>query len=118
MSKFEKIIDSVGEACEKAVKVTAKLTDVAATKVKIKAEEARLGDRYETLGRLSEGYLRDKDEIPEQIAKALDEMTNVKKKISALEEELSEKKAKHAKDDGTESGAESNAGGEDTESKE
>ena len=117
MSKFEKIMDSVGEACEKAVKETAKLTDVAATKVKIKAEEARLGDRYETLGRLSEGYLRDKDEIPEQIAKALDEITNVKKKISALEEELSEKKAKHAKDAESEAKSDSDDG-EDTESKE
>lgn len=116
MSKFEKIMDSVGEACEKAVKETAKLTDVAATKVKIKAEEVRLGDRYETLGRLSEGYLRDKDEIPEQIAKALDEITNVKKKISALEEELSEKKAKHAKDAESEAKSDSDDG-EDTENK-
>ncbi|MBQ8207803.1 MAG: hypothetical protein IJZ89_03610 [Clostridia bacterium] len=95
MSKFENFMNSVGDVCEKAVKETAKLTDVAATKVKIKAEEARLCDRYEALGKVAESYLRDKDVIPEQIAAALDEITKVKDKIASLEAELAEKKAKH-----------------------
>lgn len=98
MSKFEKFINSVGDVCEKAVKETAKLTDVAATKVKIKAEEARLGDKYETLGRLSEEMLRDMDVIPEQIAAALDEITKAKGKITDLEAELASKKEKSTDD--------------------
>lgn len=95
MSKFEKFIDSVGNVCEKAVKETAKLTDVAASKVKIKAEQARLCERYEALGVAAESYLRDKDVLPDQIAAALDEITKVKKKIQSLEAELAEKKAKN-----------------------
>ena len=95
MSKFEKFVNSLENACDKAVKETAKVTDVAATKIKIKAEEARLCDKYEELGREAEALLLEMDEIPEQIAAALDEIIKGKEKIKSLEDELDEKKQKN-----------------------
>ncbi len=95
MSKFEKFVNSLENACDKAAKETAKLTDIAATKVKLKAEEARLCDKYEILGRESETLLRGMDEIPEQIAAALDEIRKVKEKIKVLEKEIEQKKQKN-----------------------
>lgn len=94
MSKFEKFVNSIENACDKAAKKTAKVTDIAATKIKLKAEEARLCDKYEILGRESETLLRGMDEIPEQIASALDEISKVNDKIQNLKEEISEKKQK------------------------
>ena len=95
MSKFEKFVNSLENACEKAAKKTAKFTDVAATKVKLKAVEAKLCDKYEILGKEAEALLRGMDEIPEQIAAALDEITKVKEKIKNLEDEIEEKKNKN-----------------------
>lgn len=95
MSKFEKFVNSLENACDKAVKKTAKATDIASTKVKLKAEEARLCDKYEILGREAETLLLGMDEIPEQIAAAIDEINKVKAKIKNLEEEIEEKKQKN-----------------------
>ncbi len=95
MSKFDSFISKVGKVADKAAKGTVKLTDITATKVKIKAEQARLCDRYEQLGKAAETYLRSKDELPYQIASSLDEVYNVMAKIAALNAELDEKKAKY-----------------------
>ena len=95
MSKFDSFISKVGKVADKAAKETVKLTDITATKVKIKAEQARLCDRYEQLGKAAETYLRTKDELPEQIAESLDEVYRVMAKIAALNAELDEKKAKY-----------------------
>ncbi len=95
MSKFEKFVNSLENVCDKAVKETAKVTDIAATKVKLKAEEARLCDKYEALGKASEDYLCALDEIPEQIAAALDEIKKVKSSIENLEREIEKKKHKN-----------------------
>ncbi len=97
MSKFEKFVNSIENACDKAVKETAKVTDIAATKVKLKAEEARLCDKYEAFGREAEKLVREMEEIPEQIATALDEISKVKEKIKNLEEEIEQKKQKNKK---------------------
>ena len=95
MSKFDSFISKLGKVADKAAKETVKLTDITATKVKIKAEQARLCDRYEQLGKAAETYLRTKDELPEQIAESLDEVYRVMAKIAALNAELDEKKAKY-----------------------
>ncbi len=95
MSKFDSFISKVGKVADKAAKETVKLTDITATKVKIKAEQARLCDRYEQLGKAAETYLRTKDELPDQIAESLDEVYRVMAKIAALNAELDEKKAKY-----------------------
>ena len=95
MSKFDSFISKLGKVADKAAKETVKLTDSTATKVKIKAEQARLCDRYEQLGKAAETYLRTKDELPEQIAESLDEVYRVMAKIAALNAELDEKKAKY-----------------------
>lgn len=94
MSKFEKFVNSLENACDKAVKGTAKATDIVASKVKLKAEEARLCDKYEALGRAAEASLRSMNEIPEQIATALDEINKVKEKIKTLEKDIKHKNQK------------------------
>ena len=95
MSKFEKFVNSLENACDKAAKKTAEVTDIAATRIKLKAEESRLCDRYEELGRASEGLIRGMDEIPEQIASALDEIDKVMARIKELEAEIEQKKEKN-----------------------
>lgn len=96
MSKFENFISTVGKVADKAAKETVKLTDITATKVKIKTEQARLCDRYEQLGKTAESYLRTKDELPKQITDSLDEIYRVMAKIAELKTELDDKKAKYA----------------------
>ena len=96
MSKFKSFMRSVGVFADKAAKETVKMTDVGATKVKIKAEEARLCDRYEALGKAAEEYLRSDGALPEKIAAALSDIDKEKDKIAALKEELSEKKEKYS----------------------
>ncbi len=96
MSKFENFISTVGKVADKAAKETVKLTDITATKVKIKAEQARLCDRYEQLGKTAEEYLREKDGLPSQITDSLDEIYRVMAKIAELKNELDDKKAKYA----------------------
>lgn len=105
MSKFDKFMKTIGNAAEKAVNEGAKLTDLTATKVKIKAEQARLCERYEELGRVAEQLLRSRDEKPEQIALALDAIDRVNEKISLLEAELAQKKARHQENDEENEGA-------------
>ena len=96
MSKFDNFMSKLGVVCKKAADKTVEVTDITATKVKIKAEQARLCERYEALGRECEALMREKDELPEQIAKCLDGIDSVKANIKKLEEELEEKKAKYS----------------------
>lgn len=96
MSKFDEFADSARKIATKAVNETVRITDETASKVKIKAEEAKLCEKYEKLGREACGYFEDLDVCPENIAKAMDEIKTVKEKIRALEGELAGKKAKYA----------------------
>ncbi|MBE6539096.1 MAG: hypothetical protein E7671_06520 [Ruminococcaceae bacterium] len=97
MSKFDEFMSGAKNVAKRAANETVKLTDITSTKVKIKAEQARLLDRYERLGKEAESYLRAADELPEQIASALDEIDKVNAKIKSLEKELTAKKAKYEK---------------------
>lgn len=97
MSKFDEFMSGAKGVAKRAANETVKLTDITSTKVKIKAEQARLLDRYERLGKEAESYLRAADELPEQIASALDEIDKVNAKIKSLEEEFTAKKAKYEK---------------------
>ncbi len=101
MSKFDDFISGAKRFAGKAAKETVKLTDITAAKVKIKAEQSKLCDRYERLGKAAESYLRAKDTLPEQIAASLDEIEAVKSKIEKMEEELAEKKKKYAEENGS-----------------
>ncbi|MGN1047712.1 MAG: hypothetical protein ACI4QZ_03800 [Eubacteriales bacterium] len=97
MSKFDEFMETVGNAANKAVNETVKFTDVTATKVKIKAEEAKLCEKYEKLGRAAYGYLESQSGISEKIDGAMKEIKTCLEKISALEKELSDKKEKYNK---------------------
>lgn len=97
MSKFDEFMETVGNAANKAVNETVKFTDVTATKVKIKAEEAKLCEKYEKLGRAAYGYLESQNGLSEKIDGAIKEIKTCLEKISALEKELSDKKEKYNK---------------------
>ncbi|MEE0968790.1 MAG: hypothetical protein U0M06_05400 [Clostridia bacterium] len=95
MSKFDDFVNTAKKVAKGAAKETVKLTDITATKVKIKAKEARLCDRYEQLGKAAEEYLKEKDKLPENISSSLDEIYKVMAKIAELKSELDEKKLKY-----------------------
>ncbi len=84
MSKFDECAKTVGKVAKKAAEGAAKLTDSAATAVKIKVEEAKLKSDYAELGRLSLEYFADAENIPESIAEAIDEIKAQKKVIKRL----------------------------------
>ncbi len=94
MSRFEKFMGSAERFCKKAVNKTAEITDITASAIKIKAEEARLCERYEELGKCAEDTLRAMDVLPREISSILDKITEEKEKIKELKAELAEKKAK------------------------
>lgn len=96
MSKFDEFADTARKVATKAVNETVRITDEAASKLKIKAEEAKLCEKYEKLGRAACGYFEELGAYPEDIAKVMDEINAVKEKISSLEGELADKKTKYA----------------------
>ncbi len=95
MSSFDKFVKTAKKTASGVAKETVKLTDIAASNVRIKTAEARLCDKYEALGRISEKYLRDMPELPEDIAEALDNILFAAREVKKLKTELQGKKAKY-----------------------
>lgn len=96
MSKFDEFMDTARKVAKKAVNETARVTDEAASVIKIKAEEAKLCEIYERLGKVAFDYFEAQQIYPENIAKVLDEITSAKTKIKSLQKELADKKEKYA----------------------
>lgn len=91
MSKFDECAETVGRVAKKAADGAVKLTDSAATAVKVKMEEAKLKGDYAELGKLSFDYFADADSVPENIAEAIDEIKAQKKRIKKLKSQQTEK---------------------------
>ena len=90
MSKFDKCTKTACQVAKKAAEGAAKLTDTAATAVKIKVEEAKLKSTLAELGRLSLDYFADAESVPESIAEAIDAVKAQKKVIKKLKEQKAE----------------------------
>lgn len=91
MSKFNEFMNKVGKAADKAANEGAKLADKAAAKVKIKAEEARLCEKYEELGRLCYENFEDATNLPENISASVEKIKEQIEKINILNAEYEEK---------------------------
>ena len=73
MSGFDEFIEKAKKVATRAAGETVKFTDVTTTKVKIKAEEAKLCERYERLGRAAYKMLSEMSVVSDEIAEALGE---------------------------------------------
>lgn len=96
MSGFDEFIEKAKKVATRAAGETVKFTDVTTTKVKIKAEEAKLCERYERLGRAAYKMLSEMSVVSDEIAEALGEVENERVKIKELEAVLAEKRAKYS----------------------
>ena len=90
MSKFDDCTKTAGKVAKKAAEGVAKLTDSAATAVKIKVEEAKLKSDLAELGKLSLEYFEMSDSTPDFIAEAIEQIKAQKKIIKKLKEQKSE----------------------------
>lgn len=96
MSNFDEFIEKAKKVAVRAADETVKFTDVTTAKVKIKAEEAKLCERYEKLGRAAYGMLSEMSVVSDEIAEALDGIEKERAKIKELEAVLAEKRAKYS----------------------
>lgn len=96
MSGFDEFVEKAKKVATRAACETVKFTDVTTTKVKIKAEEAKLCERYERLGRAAYKMLSEMSVVSDEIAEALGEVENERVKIKELEAVLAEKRAKYS----------------------
>lgn len=89
MSKFDDCTKTVSRVAKKAAEGAVKLTDCAATTVKIKVEEGKLKNEYAELGKLSLEYFAhaDVDNVPESIAEAIDAVKAQKKVVKNLKKQ-------------------------------
>ena len=87
MSKFDDCAKTAGKVAKKAAEGVAKLTDSAATAVKIKVEESKLKCDLAELGRLCLDYFKDAESVPQSIADQIDEIDAQKAIIKKLKEE-------------------------------
>ena len=90
MSKFDECAKTAGKVAKKAAESVAKLTDSAATAVKIKVEESKLKSDMAELGRLCLDYFKDADSVPQSIAEQIDEIDRQKTIIKKLKEQKPE----------------------------
>ena len=90
MSRIDECTKNACRVAKKAAEGAVKLTDCAATTVKIKVEESKLKSAYAELGKLSLEYFADAESIPESIAEAIDAIKAQKKVIKKLKEQKTE----------------------------
>ena len=89
--KFDTIAFEIGKTGRNVAKKTAKMVDVASTRIKLQSVSAKLRAEYENLGRLSYGRLVNDCENTEKIAASIDKIEALRAEVDALKAELNGK---------------------------
>lgn len=97
MAKWKDIKNGVGRAADKTVKKASDLADAAALRIKLKALNVKLSEKYETLGRLTYKQLKSERSQAEAISKVIEDIDELRDKIKALKERIETEKAERAK---------------------
>ncbi|MBQ8140436.1 MAG: hypothetical protein IJ038_01930 [Clostridia bacterium] len=101
MANWNDIKSGVGRAANKTMKKAGELADTASLHFKLKTLNARLGDKFERLGRLTYKQLKTEISRAEEIAKVIEDIDSLREEIKALKlkiEELKKERQSSAED--------------------
>ena len=96
MSKWNDIKSGVGRAASKTAKKANELAESAAQKLRLKAMNTRLSEKYEMLGRLTYKQLKTERSQAEKIAETIDAIDKLREDIKALKERIDDEKTARA----------------------
>ena len=96
MSKWNDIKGGVSKAADKTAKKANELASAAALRIKLRAMNAKLSEKYEMLGRLTYKQLKSERSQAEQIAKTIESIDKQREAIKALKARIEEEKTARA----------------------
>lgn len=96
MSKWNDIKSGATRVANKTAKKANELAETAAQKLKLKAMNARLSEKYETLGRLTYKQLKSERSQAENIAHTIADIDKLREDVKALKERIENEKTARA----------------------
>ena len=96
MTKWNDIKSGVGRAADKTVKKASDLADAAALRIKLKATNVKLSEKYETLGRLTYKQLKSERSQAEAISKVIADIDELRDKAKSIKQRIDDEKAARA----------------------
>ena len=90
--KCETVAIELGKMGKKAARNTAKIADVASTRIKLSSANQRLKNEYAVLGKLSYEKLVNDAENTSRISLCIESIEEIRAEIEELKEELAERK--------------------------
>ena len=95
-TKWNNIKSGVGKAADKTMKKASDIADAAALRIKLRAMNAKLSEKYETLGRLTYKQLKSERSQAEAISKVIEDIDELREKIKAHKQRIEDEKAARA----------------------
>lgn len=96
MAKWNDIKHGVGKAADKTIKKANDLADAAAHRIKLKAMNVKLSEKYEALGRLTYKQLKSERSQAEAISKVIEDIDKLREKIKAQKQRIEDEKIARA----------------------
>ena len=97
MANWNDIKLNVSRAANKTIKKAGELADSASMNIKLKTLNAKLGDRFEVLGKLTYKQLKFDTSHAEEISKVIAEIDELREEIKQLKEKIAEAKEERQK---------------------
>ncbi len=92
MANWKNIKNGVSKAADKTAKKASELADAAALRIKLRAMNAKLSDKYETLGRLTYKQLKSERSQAEKIAETIEAIDKLREDAKALKKRIEDEK--------------------------
>ncbi len=92
MANWEDIKTTVSRAANKTMKKAGELADTASLHFKYKTSKAKLGEKFEKLGRLTYKQLKTEISHAEEIAELISEIDELREEIKALKQKIEDAK--------------------------
>ena len=96
-TKWNNIKSGVGKAADKTMKKASDIADAAALRIKLRAMNAKLSEKYETLGRLTYKQLKTEISYAEEIASIITQIDELREEIKVLKQKIEDAKKETAK---------------------
>ncbi|MBO5415465.1 MAG: hypothetical protein J6A83_02395 [Clostridia bacterium] len=92
MANWDDIKTTVGRAANKTIKKAGELADIASLRLKHKSTKAKLGEKFERLGRLTYKQLKTEISHAEEIAKTITEIDELRNELKLINQKVEELK--------------------------
>lgn len=92
MANWEDIKTTVSRAADKTIKKAGELADTASLHFKYKTSKAKLGEKFEKLGRLTYKQLKTEISYAEEIASIITQIDELREEIKVLKQKIEDAK--------------------------